>query len=239
MAEDMSVPISRQCESLGSLIQWVKALRVHYRLKALLRSLVDYHGSSGLCFPSIKRLANELCVSRQTIHRWLNQLEDLSLLKRCRRYRPDGGKTSNLYQFVLHGLVTRVGQQEDPPKNNVKHADKPNAVCETRKPVKEKAPKSYRIDAKQMKSVRYANTQYKTAVDRRWVSSGERDRLSYFSCWSKVVRLFRSGKVKNPGAMLSHILKTGLLHRYPAECDEATAIKALRYLRKIDIDLQT
>lgn len=239
MAEDMSVPISRQCESLGSLIKWVKALRIHYRLKVLLRSLVDYHGSSGLCFPSIKRLANELCVSRQTIHRWLNQLEDLSLLKRCRRYRPDGGKTSNLYQFVLHGYVSPVRQQEDPPKNNVKHADKPDAVYETRKPAKEKAPKSYRIDATQMKSVRYAHTQYKTAVDRRWVSSGERDRLSYFSCWAKVVRLFRSGKVKNPGAMLSHIIKTGLLHRYPAECDEATAINALRYLRKIEIDLQT
>ena len=237
MDDATSPAVSSQRESLGSLIKWVKALRIHYRLKVLLRSLVDYYGSSGLCFPSIKRLANELCVSRQTIHRWLNQLEDLSLLKRCRRYRPDGGKTSNLYQFVLHGDVSSVRQQEDSPKKNVKHASATDAVCEIRKPVK--APKSYRIDANQMKSVRYAHTQYKTAVDRRWVSSGERDRLSYFSCWAKVVRLFRSGKVKNPGAMLSHIIKTGLLHRYPAECDEATAINALRYLRKIEIDLQT
>ena len=197
MSEGIYAPNSRQLESIGSLIKWVKSLKIHYRLKALLRSLVDYYGTSGMCFPSIKRLASELCVSRNTIHRWLNQLEDLSLLKRCHRYRPDGGKTSNLYQFVLHGDVSAVVHQEDPVRNYVKHAVKPDAVYETRKPDKVKAPKCYRIDAKQMKSVRYANKQYKTAVGRRWISGGERDRLSYFSCWAKVVRLFRVGKVKN------------------------------------------
>lgn len=46
---------------------------------------------------------------------------------------------------------------------------------------------------------------HKIAVQQRWISSGERDRLSYFSSWIKTVRQYKAGKLRNSAAMLWYI----------------------------------
>ena len=220
---------------LGSLIEWIKSLRIHYRLKILLRSLADYHGSNGRCFPSIGRLAGEIGVSRQTIHRWMNQLETSGLIERVSRYREDGGRTSNFYRLMLQGTVTPVRQQEDSRRNHVVHADKQDVS--RREPVKpaadtQSAARAYKIAPESMGKIATSVQHYKIAVQRRWISSGERDRLSYFSSWIKIVRQYKAGKLRNPAAMLVHVLKSGILHQYPAEQDEIRAIQTLRTLRQ-------
>lgn len=122
---------SCQADMLSQLIRWAKSLQIKPQLKALLRSLIDYWNiSKSSPFPSIRRLAAELCVSRQTVHKYLNQLELAGIIARKRRYREDGGKTSNVYRLLhgLHGDVNSGLQQEKNNNEYVKHADKRDAV---------------------------------------------------------------------------------------------------------------
>lgn len=110
---------------LSQLIRWAKSLQIKPQLKALVRSLIDYWNiSKSSPFPSIRRLAAELCVSRQTVHKYLNQLELAGIIARKRRYRDDGGKTSNVYRLLhgLHGDVNTGLQQEINNNEYVKHA---------------------------------------------------------------------------------------------------------------------
>ena len=120
-----------QADMLSQLIRWSKSLQIKPQLKALVRSLIDYWNiSKSSPFPSIRRLAAELCVSRQTVHKYLNQLELAGIIARKRRYRDDGGKTSNVYRLLhgLHGHVTTGLQQEINNNEYVKHADKRDVI---------------------------------------------------------------------------------------------------------------
>ena len=114
-----------QADMLSQLIRWAKSLQIKPQLKALVRSLIDYWNiSKSSPFPSIRRLAADLCVSRQTVHKYLNQLELAGIIARKRRYRDDGGKTSNVYRLLhgLHGDVNTGLQQEINNNEYVKHA---------------------------------------------------------------------------------------------------------------------
>ena len=114
-----------QADMLSQLIRWAKSLQIKPQLKALVRSLIDYWNiSKSSPFPSIRRLAAELCVSRQTVHKYLNQLELAGIIARKPRYRDDGGKTSNVYRLLhgLHGDVNTGLQQEINNNEYVKHA---------------------------------------------------------------------------------------------------------------------
>ena len=237
MSESMDGRSDRQHHSAGgvnlkSLIDWIKRLQIKPQLKLLLRSLADYYGSNGRCFPSIRRLAAEICVSRATIHRWMNQLEALGLIARKARYRANGGKTSNLYRFMLHGHVSAVRQQENTQGTN-KHAAQQNAPS---KKVRKTA-STYRIDAESMKTPEVAQKNYNTAVQQKWITSSSRDRVSYFAVWAKCVRQWRSQKIANPAAMLVHVIKNDLLHKFPTEQDETKALQILRDLRQSDLAL--
>ena len=120
-----------QADMLSQLIRWAKSLQIKPQLKALVRSLIDYWNiSKSSPFPSIRRLAAELCVSRQTVHKYLNQLELAGIIARKPRYRDDGGKTSNVYRllFGLHGDVTTGLQQDRNNNEYVKHADKRDVI---------------------------------------------------------------------------------------------------------------
>ena len=94
-----------------------------------------------------------------------------------------------------------------------------------------RTPRQYRIQAERMVNLEYAIMNYQAMVKQKWVSSGERDRLSWFSCWTKCVRQWREGKVKEPGALLVSIIKKGLLHKFPADEDEQKTLKILRHAK--------
>jgi len=93
--------------------------------------------------------------------------------------------------------------------------------------------KGYRIETERMKNRDYALQQYRTAVRQKWITPSERDRLSWFSTWSKCVRQWREGKVAEPGALLTSIVKRGLIHKFPNDMDEQ---KTLRILREMKVE---
>ena len=77
--------------------------------KGDLRVRIASQGSDGIyvsnragkkkeCFPSVKTIAKDLRLSKSTVFRALNDLENAGLIEREERYRISGGRSSTLYR---------------------------------------------------------------------------------------------------------------------------------------------
>ena len=62
--------------------------------------LKDRADKDGKCWPAIKTIARELCLSRSTVKRALDDLYGAGLLTREPRWRENGSHSSNLYRLV-------------------------------------------------------------------------------------------------------------------------------------------
>lgn len=88
--------------------------------QVLFMWICSYADDEGKCFPSIAKLQTDTGMSRMTVIRRIETLEDKKMLRRQRRVK-DGTKTSNLYQIMLaekNGSTTeRLGvvSQSDHP----------------------------------------------------------------------------------------------------------------------------
>lgn len=87
--------------------------------KIVLYWLADHHnGETGECFPSISRLSKCCEMEKSAVHRHLCTLETKGLISRQRRWREDGGFTSNFY--VLH-LEDPMSQNDIDPSSKMQH----------------------------------------------------------------------------------------------------------------------
>lgn len=68
-----------------------------HRAKAVYMYLEDRMNGQRQCWPGIRRIAEDLHLSRSTVKRALSELEQSGYLCRERRSRENGGDTSNLY----------------------------------------------------------------------------------------------------------------------------------------------
>ena len=81
--------------------------------KIVLYWLADHHnGETGLCFPSLKTLANECEMDVATVKRHLAALEDMGLIERHKRHRENGSQTST--QYMLR-MSEPLAQNAPPP----------------------------------------------------------------------------------------------------------------------------
>ena len=71
-----------------------------HRARTVYMYLKDRANKDGACWPSIRTIAGELRLSRATVYRALDDLCKAGLLTRERRWRENGGKTSNLYKLL-------------------------------------------------------------------------------------------------------------------------------------------
>lgn len=70
-----------------------------HRARSVYMYLHDRSDAAGICWPSIKTVAADLKLSRRTVQRALNDLEQAGLVMRQLRHRPNGSLTSNQYQI--------------------------------------------------------------------------------------------------------------------------------------------
>jgi DNA-binding MarR family transcriptional regulator len=75
------------------------AQELPHRARAVYMYLRDRADAEGKCWPGVKRIAADLCLSRRTTQRALSDLENAGLLLRDSRYRENGSRTSNLYML--------------------------------------------------------------------------------------------------------------------------------------------
>lgn len=76
--------------------------------KIVLYWLADHHNSeTGRCFPSLKRLCERTEMGKTALTEHLILLEQMGLITRIRRKKPDGGWTSTSYTLNLLDQSTR------------------------------------------------------------------------------------------------------------------------------------
>lgn len=68
-----------------------------HRAVAVYMYLRDRSDKNDSCFPGIKTIAKDLSISVNTVKRALKDLETAGYVGKIRRYRENGGNTSNLY----------------------------------------------------------------------------------------------------------------------------------------------
>lgn len=98
--------------------------------KIILLALADYANDSGECWPGINSLCEKAGVTRSTLKRNLQILENDSVIVRLERKRDNGSQTSNRYFLNLGGVQNGLppGPRVDPPEPSLEQID-----IETRK----------------------------------------------------------------------------------------------------------
>ena len=71
-----------------------------HRARAVYMYLKDRTNKDGTCWPSILTIARALKLSRATVCRALDDLCRAGLLEKSKRWRENGGRTSNLYKIL-------------------------------------------------------------------------------------------------------------------------------------------
>lgn len=109
---------------------WAWEQKVEASSKLVLMALADHADETGVCWPSIARIAEKCGMSQRTVVR---HIEDLSgpcgLLKISPRTRADGGQTSNKYSLFVSPpcqIVTPPCQDVIPPLSPVTPAEEPS-----------------------------------------------------------------------------------------------------------------
>ena len=74
-----------------------------HRAKTVYMYLKDRSNADGTCWPSVRRIAEDLKLSRRTVQRALADLERHGFLERTHRRRPNGSLTSNFYRLKYAG----------------------------------------------------------------------------------------------------------------------------------------
>ncbi len=72
---------------------------------------------NGECYPSVRRITDDLKLSKATVFRAFNELEENGLLKRVPRYHTQGGRRSSLYR--IKGEITRTDRSQTGGEENV------------------------------------------------------------------------------------------------------------------------
>ncbi|GAO26857.1 hypothetical protein ALISP_6677 [Alicycliphilus sp. B1] len=80
---------------------WAWKQRLSPASKLILMALADAADEVGICWPRVRLIAEKACTSQRTVQRVLKELEVNGLLQIERKYRKDGGQSSNVYRLNL------------------------------------------------------------------------------------------------------------------------------------------
>ena len=70
---------------------------ISHRAMAVYMYLKDRSDAQGKCWPGIRKIGDDLKLSRSTVKRALKELTAKGYLTKRERHRPNGSSTSNLY----------------------------------------------------------------------------------------------------------------------------------------------
>ena len=83
-----------------SYFQTIYAAELPHRAVAVYMYLRDRSDGEGACWPSIGTIARELSLSRSTVQRAIQDLQEQGYLETHQRWRENGGKSSLLFRLI-------------------------------------------------------------------------------------------------------------------------------------------
>ncbi len=81
-------------------------------VKLLMIALADYAGDNGVCYPSWNTLMKKTSMSRGSVSKWLNVLEEKGKLVRVKRKRKSGANSSNKYLIYSHENFNSLDEED-------------------------------------------------------------------------------------------------------------------------------
>ena len=86
-------------------------LGLSHKAVAVYCYLANRADINGECYPSGRRIAEDLSIHKSTVYRAFTELENRGLLERIPRYHIQGGRRSSLYR--VKGEITKSGGGAD------------------------------------------------------------------------------------------------------------------------------
>lgn len=106
---------------------WARGIKTgSATVKSVLLAVANYADEEGICWPSQDQLAEDTELSRHSIMRAMDQLEDMGLVTRERRHRGDGSRTSDLIVLDL----SRTEQRSTPQRSTQQQPKSQGATAE-------------------------------------------------------------------------------------------------------------
>lgn len=78
----------------------IYAADLPHRAVTVYMYLKSRANKDGICWPGIRTIAAELCLSRSTVQRALRELEHTGWIAKKTRWRENGSNSSNVYQVL-------------------------------------------------------------------------------------------------------------------------------------------
>lgn len=111
----------------------VAAIPMKAALKGLAHELAEYHNKdTGLCCPSLDRLAHNLCCDVRSVQRYLKELEAAGVVTREERF-VEGRQTTSNYVFMAQNLSPRPGAAVTPEGDAAVAPEGDRAVTQNQK----------------------------------------------------------------------------------------------------------
>lgn len=98
--------------------------------KFLLVALADYADESDSCYPGQATLAERVCSTRETVSRNLSRLEKLGAIRRERRYRQGGYRTSDRFIVNVGWSISCDAESHDFRSRDSKSRDSERILCD-------------------------------------------------------------------------------------------------------------
>ncbi len=108
--------------------------------KAVLLAIANYADEEGICWPSQEQLAEDTELSRHSIMRAIDALEEMGLLSRERRHRKDGCRSSDLIMLDLSSTAQRSTEQRSTEQRSTElrsTQQQPKSHSATAEPIRE------------------------------------------------------------------------------------------------------
>lgn len=98
-------------------MNWAWEQRLPPNSKLILMALADSADEIGKCWPRVRLIAEKCCASERTVQRVLKELEERGFLHIERRFRGDGGQSSNAYYLCLESPPVNLSPPYPPPSD--------------------------------------------------------------------------------------------------------------------------
>ena len=205
--------------------------------KLISRVLLDFIGNKpeGICWPSLRRIAQEASVSIRTAQRAIRGLLTKGYVTREERYRDNGSQTSSIYRWIDSASA--------PPPQNVTPPSRQNVtprVHQEKRPIKKACCLNDSVKKRFIKLEERPDefrkfSSCKKACDDAirigFLRDCDSDRLVFFTAYASVCRKIAANKVRSPARLLRFLLENrNMLVESGTQEDEDTARIAMRKL---------
>jgi len=100
-------------------MNWAWEQRLPPNSKLILMALADSADEDGKCWPRVRLIAEKCCASERTVQRVLKELEERGFLHIERRFRGDGGQSSNAYYLCLESPPINLSPPHPTPSDRL------------------------------------------------------------------------------------------------------------------------